>query len=37
MVDTMRPEDDVAAVRSVLEVEPMLLRDKKLRCTAWLK
>jgi hypothetical protein len=37
MVDAMRPEDDVAAARGVLEVEPVLLRDKQSRHTAWLK
>jgi hypothetical protein len=28
MVNTMRLEDDVAAARGVLEVEPVLLRHK---------
>jgi hypothetical protein len=28
MVDTMRPEDDVAAARGVLKVEPVLPQDK---------
>jgi hypothetical protein len=28
MVDAMRPEDDVVAARGVLEVEPVLPRDK---------
>jgi hypothetical protein len=37
MVDAMRPEDDIAAARGVLEVEPMLPRDKLSRRTAWLK
>jgi hypothetical protein len=37
MVDAMRPEDDVVAVRAVLEVEPVLPRDKYSRRTAWLK
>jgi hypothetical protein len=37
MVDAMRPEDDVMAMRGVLEVEPVLPRDKWSRRTAWLK
>jgi hypothetical protein len=37
MVDAMRPEDDVVAARGVLEVEPVLLRDKYSRRTTWLK
>jgi hypothetical protein len=37
MVDAMRPADDVAATHDVLEVEPVLPRDKYSRRTAWLK
>jgi hypothetical protein len=37
MVEMMRPEDDVAAARGVLEVGPVLPQDKKPRRTAWLK
>jgi hypothetical protein len=37
MVDVMRPEDDVVAVRGVLEVEPVLPRDKQSPRTVWLK
>jgi hypothetical protein len=28
MVDAMRPKEDVAAARGVVEVEPVLPRDK---------
>jgi hypothetical protein len=28
MVDAMRPKDDVAAARGVVDVEPVLPRDK---------
>jgi hypothetical protein len=37
MVDAMRPKDDVAAVNGVVDVEPVLPRDKLLRRTTWLE
>jgi hypothetical protein len=37
MVNAMRPKDDVAAARGVVDVKPVLPQDKWSRRTAWLK
>jgi hypothetical protein len=37
MADAMRPEDNVVAARGILEVEPVLPRDKWSQRTVWLK